>query len=292
MKNKRTLILLLELLLVVGSVAGMIFYMESQQATVDVFIYTKNITDDNHILSESDIKMVSVPKIATNEKFVFEKEDIIGKFINTNVNSGQYVYLNQLISEGEKDIFEVMDLEEYRMISLPIDLVSGLSGNIKRGDVVDLVFTGRAQKQGEDMYSNSEFMYSKTFMQGVLVYSVNTKEGFLFEDQSTLKDGDLKDEEGQTTEGSSLGIITLAVKLNEVEEINARLKVGDITFVGRFNDSTDSETVGYVIGNHGPVFSGEASVEVNNYEEFLTGELPEEQPVPEVEVVEEVTEGE
>lgn len=268
MKKKRMLVLLLQFILMIASVGGIIFYMNSQTDTTEVFVYTKTFVEANQVVTESDVRVTTIPTIAVTEHFAKTKEDIVGKFLQSPVTAGQYIYTTQLVDTEEQDVFETMDLSQYRKISLPIDMIEGLSGNIKRGDYIDLVYTGVAQKAADEMYSSSDFTYSNAFLQKVLVFSVNTAEGYRFDGYSDIPQGGVVNEEGETVERSGLGIITLAVTLPQAEEIYARRQIGKISFVGRFNKSSDIDTNGFAVGDYGPVFAGEAPIEIHNIDEF------------------------
>lgn len=260
--------MLLQFLLVIVSVGGIVFYMNSQTATSEVFIYNKNFIESNQIVTEDDIRSATIPTVAVTQDFALKKEEIVGRYAQTGVKVGQYVYKEQLTEAAEKDEFETLDMKEYRKVSLPIDMVEGLSGNIEKGDKIDLVFSGKGVKNTGDLYTATEFNYSATFLQNVLVYSVNTADGYLFEGYSDVAEGTAVDENGEPIKNSKMGIITLAVTLEQAEEIYSRRQVGTVSFVGRFEESQDVETFGYAVGDYGPVFSGKAPIEITDIEAF------------------------
>ncbi|MFE8095758.1 Flp pilus assembly protein CpaB, partial [Bacillus toyonensis] len=64
-------------------------------------------------------------------------------------------------------------------------------------------------------------------------------------------------------EGGKLSTVTLAVTLDQAEQISARLKSGNIRIVGRFDDSQNYDTAGFIVGEYDKVFSGEGLAESN-----------------------------
>lgn len=294
-KKKRTIILGLQFVLMVGTVGGLIAYTNSQKSETDVYVYTKSFTEPNSVITEGDVSIKTIPTNAVTDGFALNKEDIVGKYVDTKVHSGQYVYTNHLVAEGERDVFETLDLAEYRKISLPIDMTNGLSGNIKKGDRLDLVYIGSGSAQeSENPYgmssSGGAFTYSNTFLQNVLVYSVNTSDGYQFKDYSQIEPEELVDENGEKIENSgALGIITLAVTLEQAEEIYSRLALGKVSFVGRFGESQDVESTGYVIGEYDSIFSGPGKVEIKDIDEYKNGKPESEESDGDTTTVEVVT---
>lgn len=259
MKKKKIVILILQMILILISVFAFNRYTREQIKPVEAYIYSGDINDLSKILTEDDIKSVTIPKSAITTNFALNKEDILNKCVDSKVKKGQYIYINQLVKPEEVDIFNFLDLSKYRKISLPISFVDSFSGNIKKGDKVDLVYTGEGTKSSEDSYSGEEdFMYSKVFMQDVLVYSVNTDEGYKYMDYSECLSDDIEANEKQ-----EIKIITLAVTLEQAEEIEARTNTGKVRFLGRFADSKSYNTLGYVLGDYQQIFSGRGFAETD-----------------------------
>lgn len=252
-KRKKIIILALQVIILIG--VGMFIYNYTNNTIepTTAFVFTTNI-DNNRPITESDITSVSIPSGAINEYFETNKDEIIGKYVDGKAFSGQYVYSSQLIEKEEIDPIESMDLSKYRKISLPIDIVSGLAGSLKRGDSVDLIYTGEGTAKNGNEESN--FKYSKVFLQDVLVYGLNTTNGTKYVDQSDKTNDEIADNANQ-----DLGIITLVVTLEQAEEIHARLSSGTVGFLGRFEDSQSYETLGYVLGDYQKIFSGQSNAE-------------------------------
>lgn len=268
MKKKKYLIMLLQLGIILGSAIIFQSYVKKETQPIDVLVYNRNI-EANTIITETDVVIKSIPSAAVDKEIVTDIENIIGKAVESNVYKNQYVYEKGLIDSTTVDIFNVIDLTKLRKISLPISYVEGLSGNVKRGDKVDLVYVGDGVKESEDSSDNA-FIYSKAFLQDVLVYNVNTDEGYTFEDHSELRKADVNGEanDGEeitaTTNSDEIAVITLAVTLAQAEEILARQMAGNIRIIGKFNESKTYDSLGYVIGDYSKIFTGNAHAETGS----------------------------
>lgn len=264
MKKKKVIILFLQLLVIVGFSISFYAYVQKEINPVPVYVFNKNM-DVNTVLTAADMKQVEVPAKAVSPQFVRDLKEIEGKYLASKAFSGQYVYKDMMIEKDDVNPFESMDLSKYRKISMPINLVEGLAGNLQKGDKVDLVFTGQGEK---DKGAASEtFLYSKVFLQDVYVYSVSTEEGFAFTDKSDITkseaiSGPTNGQEISTDDASDkLAVLTLAVTLNEAEEITTRMKSGQVKILGRFEDSKSYQSVGFVLGDYSKIFSGNANAE-------------------------------
>lgn len=240
MRKKRLLILFLQIGITAISAFLLLSYTNNQVAPTDVYMFTRDFTEIGEEVKATDIEKTTMPASAVSPTFATSEESIVGKRLDSKAKKGQLIYKGNLVELDEIDEFEVMDLTKYRKISLPIDFVNGISGNIKRGDKLDLVFTGQNKE-------NDESVYSKVFLQNVLVYSINTEEGFKFVDSSNNYPGE--NTESEATLEQKLGIITLAVTLDEAEEIEARTSAGVVRYLARFDNSEDYETIGYTVNS-------------------------------------------
>ncbi|MDF2879503.1 MAG: hypothetical protein K0R54_60 [Clostridiaceae bacterium] len=270
MKKKKILILFLQFCLIIGFGLSFYTYVQNEIEPTEVYIYNKDFTDNigDKKITEADITLITIPDTAKSDIFATKKEDIIGKYLNTKVYKGQYVYTQQLVIKEDVDPFENSDLSKLRKVSLPITYLDGFAGDVKYGDKVDLLFTGEGIKKTES--GDETFKYSKVFLQNLLVYNVATEEGYKFENHSDITkyeaDQSLESESSEeiSTSGSDeqLAVITLAVTLDQAEEIATRMKSGQIKVIGTFDDSTTYETLGFVLGDYEKVFSGNANAEV------------------------------
>lgn len=265
MKKKKLLILVIQTVLIVMSVFLLLAYTNNQIKATDVYVYNGDISDVTVPVTAEDVKKVSIPAKAITKDFALKVDDIVGKHVDSKVKAGQYVYKSQLIDYENVDVFEVIDLSKYRKISLPITLVDGFSGNMRRGDKVDLVYTGEGTKTNEETKKEEVFKYSKVFLQDIIVYSVNTSDGYKYVDVSSMSQSEnLSGDKISSDKKQKIETITLVVTLEQAEEIEARNNAGAIRFLGRFDDSKSYDTLGYVLGDYQKVFSGKGFAETGN----------------------------
>lgn len=271
MKKKKTIALILQIVITVAFIFSSYQYVQKTVADTPVYMFTRNISKNTQI-GEDDVKVVNIPKKALSNKNVFKKEDIVGKYVNTDVFAGNLAYKNQIIDEGEIEIFEKLDLTKMRKISLPVNYLESFGGDLRRGDRVDLAYIGTGSKKLDEFGEQEQFTYSKTFLQDVLVWNVVTGDGYKYVPKNQYSKTELaaeteKYEGGEKIEISpnegELKIVTLMVTLEQAEEINARLNTGKIRLIGRFDESESYETLGYVLGDYGKIFTGSANVETS-----------------------------
>lgn len=255
MKKMRLTSMLVQGGLLVAFAGGFYFFTQTQVAPTEVYTYARDISV-NTVIQEGDLVKKYVPKDAVTADMVTNKDEIVGKAIATKVYPGEYVIKQKLIEESQIDPFEQMDLSNYRKISLSVDMRDAVGGNLKKGDRVDLSFVGDAEVQGQ----GKEFTYAKTFLQDILVYNVIDDGGRKYIDQ-TEGSSNLVNENGEVVESGALAVVTLAVTGDQAEEIQARLEKGKVKILGRFEDSVDTSTSGYTLGEYGPVISQKANPE-------------------------------
>lgn len=261
MKKKRTLILGLQLCLLVVTAFSFMTYTQNEVKPMKAYVFNKDM-EVNQKITAADVNEVTIPASAVTSDFALNPKDFVDKYVNTKVYANTFVYGKEISEEGKLDPFESMDLTKYRKISLPIGYVDGFGGNLKRGDAVDIVFTGQGKKK-DDAGVEQEFQYSKTFLQNVLVYNVTTSDGYEFVDHSK---GDVtKNVAGEKIDTSSssseLAVVTLAVTLDQAEEITARMTNGKLRLVSRFDQHESYETLGFVLGDYSKVYSAPANAE-------------------------------
>lgn len=260
MKGKKIGMMLLQATGVLVFASGFYVYTQNQIEPVDVYQFNRDIAPNTKI-SESDLIQVKIPKQAVNQTFELQPKDIVGKYNSTKVFKNEYVIKDNIVKKEKIDPFESIDLTKMRKVSIPVTYSEGLGGNIKRGDRIDLVYVGNETKD------DKKFSYSKTFMTDVLIYTATTEDGYEYRDRSANVKGEQAKQEGkelETTEDTGeLAQIILAVTLDQAEEITARLKTGEIRIVGRFNDSQNYDSSGYIQGDFSKVFSGEGMAENN-----------------------------
>ena len=137
-----------------------------------------------------------------------------------------------------------MDLSNYRKITISVDMSKSIGGNVKKGDRVDLQYTGKSS--GTD---GGDATYAKTFMQDILVYNVIDEGGLQYIDKSEGASGQL-DKDGNEIQSGSICVVTLCVTSEQADEIQARLNSGAISLVGRFDESVNSSSNGFTVGGY------------------------------------------
>lgn len=263
MRKKKNLILVLQALLIIVASFYFYSYVQKEVNLVDVYQYSHDLKANDKV----DYKVVQVPAVSVTENMVTKEKDLEGKYVNTKVYADTMVYKEQLSDKGKVDPFASMDLTKYRKISLPISYVTGFGGELKRGDKVDLVFSGAGKKSNGNV--ESEFQYAKVFLQDIPVYNVTTGEGFRYMDHSNLTvtqatdSGSKENGEAISAEASSeeMAVVTIAVTLEQAEEISARGNAGKLSLLARFDDSKSYQTLGYVLGDYDKVYSAPADAE-------------------------------
>lgn len=263
LKKKKGLILATQVALVAGFSYSFYSYVQAEVEPVNVYVFNKDL-EVNSEVTKADLSRISVPAKAVTSDFALNVDDIVGKYVQTDVYANQFAYKKQLVDKGDIDIFDSMDMSKLRKISIPASFVNTFAGDIERGDKVDIVFTGEGKK--ETQTGDTAFRYSKVFLQNVPVYNVSTDEGYRFvnsADRTKTESEGYDSGESILTEASSgdLGIVTLAVTMDQAEEITARLSAGEVRLIGRFDEAQSYETMGYVIGEFGKVFAEQANVE-------------------------------
>jgi pilus assembly protein CpaB len=261
MKGKKVAMMFLQGSAVLLFAGGFYVYTEKQIEPIPAYQFVRDIAPNTQI-SESDLMKVDMPKKGVNPTFALDKDEIIGKYNSTKVFKSEYVIKPNLVKKENIDPFESIDLTKLRKISIPVTYSEGLGGNIKKGDRIDLVYIGEENK------NEKNFSYSKTFMKDVLIFATTTDEGFEYKDRTQNVKGEVGNIEGEELGGGGqdtgkLAQLTLAVTLDQAEEITARLKTGEIRIIGRFNDSQDYDSSGYIQGDFEKVFSGEGIAENN-----------------------------
>lgn len=252
-KNKKLIVLILQLALMGVFVMGTYTFSQKELKLTTVYQFAKKM-NANAEIEISDLKKVSIPVSAVGRGFLTEKEykeiENGNKVVATKVEAGQYVYSNQIIDSDKVDPFEKIDLSKYRKITIPVSYATAVSGEISKGDRVDLAFRGELEDE-----NGGDATYSTVFMQNVLVYSVNTGDGFEYVEHTQVRKSQMNSTDDSEETGISsvdyenpIALITLAVPMHDVEEIIARVGLGEITVLGRFDTSVDTDAPGFYLG--------------------------------------------
>lgn len=244
MKKNKLISTLIQLGLLVVFAGGFVYLQKTQVAPTEVYVFSRDIPV-NTVIQEGDLKKTYIPSDGVQSNFVVNKDEIVGKAVTTKVFAGQYVVSPQLINPEDTDPFEQIDLSNLRKITISVDVSSAIGGNIKKGDRVDLQFIGEGKSNGD----NDKVIYTKTFLQDVLVYNVIDDSGKKYVDQ-TEGTSTIMNEDGEVVESGGIAVVTLAVTPEQADEIATRMTAGKINLVGRFDESTDGSSNGFTIGDY------------------------------------------
>jgi len=265
MKSKKKLIvLLLQIVLIIAFVFTYKQYVEFSLQPTEVYMYARNL-DVGVKITERDLTATPLSQMTLQNNMIMvgNKNEVVGKYTITKAIKNTIVYREQLGDITSVDKFASLDLSNSRVIALPMSYSTGVAGDLERGDRIDLMFTASASAENGD--ESASFSYSKIFMQNVPIYQINTGSGFKFTAHAH-EDAYVTTEDGSTVAQSyeAPASISLIVTPEQAEEIHTRLLVGEIIFVKRFEESETHETLGFVIGEYGKIFAGNANAETGN----------------------------
>lgn len=257
-KSKKIILTIVQFILVAAFCIGLFVVQKMQMNPEKVYTITQEIPLGTKVV-ESDLKAITIPHSAVQKGMIKNAKSAVGKYAATNLYVSSYAMNSMFIEKDEVDPFEGEDLDKLRKISIPIEYADALGGNVKYGDRVDLAYVG--QKDGGQ--ESGEYTYSKTFIQNVLVFSVTTEDGYKYNDRTQRVEGEVTEGDATETNESTgtMKTITLAVTPAQAEEITARKKSGVIQIIGRFTESDEEQTPGYVIGDYKSFFTGEGQAE-------------------------------
>lgn len=244
MKKKKIISTVLELVIVFAVFISMYSYVKKSIAPTKAYQYTKTI-EAGEIINKDSIKEINIPKAGVNESFVDKPEEVVGKKAITKLVKGSFAYKEQVSDKGEVDPFSNLDWSTLRTVTVPV--MGSVQENL-RGEKVDLIYVGEAEK-AEDNKDQGKSAYSKIFMQDVLVLSSSY-------DELSQEDKDEK----KTTQGKNSNV-TLAVTLDQAEEIYARTSTGSVGIVRRHTGAKNYETLGYIVGDFSKKYTGYGSAE-------------------------------
>ncbi len=266
MRNKKKLIvLLIQIILILMFVFTYKQYVEFSLQPTEVYMYARNL-DVGIKVTERDLITTPLSQMTLQNNMILagNKNEVLGKYTTVKAIKNTIVYREQLGDISTVDKFASLDLSNSRVIALPASYETTVAGDLERGDRIDLMYTnGGATATTEE--GSTSFAYAKIFMQNIPIYQLNTADGFRFTGHAN-QDAYVVNEDGTTSSQSYDGIasISLIVTPEQAEEIHARLLTGSIVFVKRFEESETHETLGFVIGEYGKLFAGNANAETGN----------------------------
>lgn len=271
-KNKRrTIIVIAEIIALAVFVIMFINFGSEKINPKQVFAYANNIEAGTRI-SEKDLIRVPISAMTKTVDMVDASDfaSIVGKYTTTNVYVNTIVYKQQVSDVNSSGTLQAQDLSNSVKISLPIDFIEGFAGDLKAGDKVNLLFKSTGSVNDAQGNAN-DFFYAKIFMTGVPVYQVNTSDGYKFVSRADRLRSETVTSNTENVEAitnnedvGDIASVTLIVTPEQFEQIEARRMAGEIKFAKCFDETQAHETLGFVIGNYGKIFSGNANAETGN----------------------------
>lgn len=274
MKNRKKLIItILQIVAVIVFALSYKMYNDNNVRPVQVYGFGRTM-DAGVKITEKDLIRVPVSQMTYNKNMIMatEANAIIGRYTTTKVFENSISYRQQLGDLNTSNKFASLDLANARVISLPINFVEGIAGDLQKGDKIDLLYKGQGKVTNALEGEQADFVYSKIFLQDITVYQVNTQDGYKFvphanstpnEAFSMTSTDDSNSQIGQQM-STQIASISLVVTPEQAEQIEARRLSGELKFVKRFPESESHETLGFVIGNYGKIFSGNANAETGS----------------------------
>ena len=245
MKKKRIIITIVQIVVALFAVILLTKAGNDKVAPTTALVFSQDL-EKGHIIEQNDVQTITVPRAALNDTFAFDANEMLGKELKSHVFKGNYVYKSQYGDEEEKQAeITGIDWSKYRIYEISTGAVNP---RIRRGSKVDLVFTGEGEAN-EDKNGSGPIIYSKVFMQDVQVI------GTQFD---ALSDEDI---EKMGVAGETRGTVLLALTLEEIEEIQARQRIGTITMVERSQSAESYDTPGFTVGNYKKRVLGEGDAE-------------------------------
>lgn len=273
MKRKRIMIIVIELVLLIGVLYGVYAYTNSQIDPTKVFVFNQPMKTGD-VITKDKLAVVEIPARAIDKNFLRDKDLILNKVVTTEVSKGQFVMTDFVTSQEDLNPMKLMDLSKMRKVSFPVEMERALAGNIKSGDVVDLVYIATVDNPD----TGQQFVYSKIFMKDVVIWSVNTEDGYDYVQKSNVSEDDFslntesfKGEEVTSMDNSGdgdLASVTVVVTGPQAEEIIARSYSGDIQIIGRFSGAENVDSTGYNIFDSIDVFAGNKDPESGDFPEI------------------------
>ena len=111
-----------------------------------------------HMISDTDIEVVTVGSYNLPTDVITKKEDVLGKFAAVDLKKGDYLLPSKVtsVSDSADDVFRTLDGTK-QAISVTIQsFAGGLSGKLENGDIVQLAVydndTGKAILPGAFTY--------------------------------------------------------------------------------------------------------------------------------------------
>ncbi|MEQ8175155.1 MAG: Flp pilus assembly protein CpaB [Syntrophomonadaceae bacterium] len=172
----------------------------------------ENIPKDT-VINANSLVVEEIPAQYVHPDAVRDKTAVVGKVTTSNIAAGEQILNQKMLgaSDEEKRLAYAIP-QNKRAMSVAIDSVSGVSGNVQRGDMVDVVAVVEVKATGEA----DPIPYSILVVQNVMVLSIG---------QNTATNVEKKAQDSTT--------VTLAVSVEEAQRLALATEKGAIRLLLR-----------------------------------------------------------
>ena len=184
-----------------------------------------------HMISDTDIEIVTVGSYNLPTDVITKKEDVLGKFAAVDLKKGDYLLPSKVtsVSDSADDVFRTLDGTK-QAISVTIQsFAGGLSGKLENGDIVQLA-----------VYDNDT---GKAILPGAFTYMkviTTTTDGGFDKDEVPVNDDGTVELPSTITLLANSAQIKLLVEYENSGKIHADLVYrGDAETAQRFLDAQD-----------------------------------------------------
>lgn len=134
--------------LICGLIAAFLFYQYLQQLKADnqpadlvkVVVAGQNIKKDS-ILSGKQLKVIEIPGKYAAPDSIHDKDKVAGKVAIMDIAANEAILPEKLLSHANNEKLSYSVPVSRRAVAIPVDAVSGVAGDIKTGDRVDIIGT-------------------------------------------------------------------------------------------------------------------------------------------------------
>lgn len=220
--------------LVFGLLVAALFYrylhdMKTAYTPKDLVTVVKakeNIAKDT-VINTNSLVVEEIPAQYVHPDAVRDRTAVLGKVTTSNIVAGEQILSQKILgsSDEEKRLAYAVP-QNKRAMSVAVDSVSGVSGNVQRGDMVDVVAVVDVKTAGEA----DAITYSLLVVQNVSVLSIG---------QNASSDAEKKAQDTTT--------VTLAVSVEEAQRLALATEKGAIRLLLRSpvdKDTTTSPAIG------------------------------------------------
>lgn len=285
-KKKKVIVLIIQLFVLLVAILATIAWITTEKKEIVIYDFARTIQYNekaNYQITADDIKASSIMAGDMRSEYIRNSEEIIGKYLTGDAYKDTHIVSKQLSPDPPYiDKSSISSEADLRKVYLPISYANAFAGDIKAGDVVDLLFmdanSGKVTEDTNKVTSQAEgsirYSSAKIFMQGLSVYQVYTKDGGIYIRKETdpmtlgvyhgeLANGGSVGTEGEAQTYEAPSYVALAVTAQQYEEIISRLQMGQVSMVARFQGSNDIETNGYLVakGDTADIYVGQGTLE-------------------------------